>query len=61
MPANGNDASSTLSIQPLSPTIGAEVSGFRMDGECSDQVITEIRQALLNWKVIFSFTQSEVS
>ena len=43
----------TLTIQPLSPTIGAEISGVRMTGEVSDEQIAEIRQALLDWKVIF--------
>ena len=60
MHATGNEPNSTISIQPLSPTIGAEVAGFRMDGECTDRTIAEIRQALLDWKVIF-FREQDVS
>jgi taurine dioxygenase len=60
MHATGNEPNSTISIQPLSPTIGAEVGGFRMDGECTDRTIAEIRQALLDWKVIF-FRDQDVS
>jgi taurine dioxygenase len=43
----------TLEIRPLSPTIGAEISGVRMNGDVPDEQIAEIRQALLDWKVIF--------
>jgi len=50
----------TISVDPLSPTVGAEVSGFRMDGNCSPSCIAEIRQALLDWKVIF-FRDQDVS
>jgi taurine dioxygenase len=50
----------TISVEPLSPTVGAEVEGFRMDGDCSSSCIAEIRQALLEWKVIF-FRDQEVS
>lgn len=42
-----------LEIAPLSPTIGAEISGFRMTGDLPDAQIAAIRQALLDWKVIF--------
>jgi taurine dioxygenase len=44
---------STITVSPVQPTIGAEVSGFRMDGDCAPETIAEIRQALLDWKVIF--------
>lgn len=43
----------TISIAPLTPMIGAEISGVRMDGDLADQQIIEIRQALLDWKVVF--------
>ncbi len=49
----------TFRVKPLSPTIGAEVQGFRMHGEHPDSVIKEIRQALLDWKVIF-FREQDV-
>ena len=50
----------TISVTPLSPTVGAEVAGFRMDGDCAAPCIAEIRQALLDWKVIF-FRDQDVS
>jgi len=40
-------------VKPLSPTIGGELQGFRMHGDHPDSVIKEVRQALLDWKVIF--------
>ena len=43
----------TITVTPLEPNIGAEVAGFRMDGEVPAEQIAEIRQALLDWKVIF--------
>jgi len=43
----------TISIHPLSPTVGAEIGGFKMSGDLPDEQIAEIRQALLDWKVIF--------
>ena len=43
----------TIAVEPLSPTIGAEISGVRMSGDVSDEQIAEVRQALLDWKVIF--------
>lgn len=43
----------TISIHPLSPTVGAEIGGFKMSGDLPGEQIAEIRQALLDWKVIF--------
>jgi taurine dioxygenase len=43
----------TITVTPLQPTIGAEVRGFRMDGDVAPETIAEIRRALLEWKVIF--------
>ena len=51
--ADLNHPFETIAIQPLSPTIGAEISGVRMSGDVSDEQIAEIRQALLDWKVLF--------
>jgi taurine dioxygenase len=50
----------SIQIAPLSPTIGAEISGVRMSGEVSSEQIAEIRRALLDWKVIF-FRDQDVS
>ncbi|MFK7920077.1 MAG: TauD/TfdA dioxygenase family protein [Ilumatobacter sp.] len=43
----------TLTIEPQSPTIGAEISGVDLSEELSDAVIAEIHQALVDWKVLF--------
>ncbi|HIF99584.1 MAG TPA: taurine dioxygenase [Myxococcales bacterium] len=43
----------TIEVEPLSPTVGAEITGFRMDGNVKPEQLAEIRQALVNWKVIF--------
>ncbi len=50
----------TIQISPLSPTVGAEIGGVRMSGDLPDEQIAEIRQALLDWKVIF-FRDQDVS
>ncbi|MGW8884241.1 TauD/TfdA dioxygenase family protein [Streptomyces sp. NPDC055749] len=43
----------TLEISPLTPHIGAEVSGVDLTRPISKELVTELRQALLEWKVIF--------
>jgi len=43
----------TITVAPLSPTIGAEIGGVRMGPDVPDDQIREIRQALLEWKVVF--------
>jgi taurine dioxygenase len=43
----------TISIAPLTPSVGAEIGGVKMSGDLPDEQIAEIRQALLDWKVIF--------
>jgi taurine dioxygenase len=43
----------TIGVEPLTPSIGAEVSGFKMSGDLPEEQIIEIREALLEWKVIF--------
>ena len=50
----------TISVAPLSPTIGAEIGGVRMNGDLSESQVAEVRQALLDWKVIF-FRDQDVS
>lgn len=42
-----------FSLDPQTPTIGAEISGIRLDGDLSDEVLAELRRALLEWKVLF--------
>ena len=43
----------TIRLRPLSPTVGAEITGFRMDGDVPPAQVAELRRALLEWKVIF--------
>ncbi len=43
----------TIVERPLSPTIGAEIHGVDLRDGLDDDVIAEIRGALLRWKVIF--------
>lgn len=45
--------SNTLAIEPLTPAIGAVLRGFNMAEPASDALIGDIRQALLDHKVIF--------
>ncbi|WP_329437365.1 TauD/TfdA family dioxygenase [Streptomyces sp. NBC_01280] len=42
-----------LGIQPLTPHIGAEVSGVDLSQPIGEDLGAELRQALLEWKVIF--------
>ncbi len=46
-------AASTITISPLSPTIGAEVGGIDLRESLSSARLAEVRQTLLDWKVIF--------
>jgi taurine dioxygenase len=50
----------TIRVEPMSPTIGAEIGGLRMSGALPDEQIAEVRQALLDWKVVF-FRDQDVS
>lgn len=43
----------TVTVEPLTATIGAEIGGVDLAGDLTDDVIAELRQALLDWKVIF--------
>jgi taurine dioxygenase len=43
----------SISISPLTPTIGAEVSGIDLTREQSQATMQEIQQALLDYKVLF--------
>lgn len=42
-----------ITVEPVAPTIGAEVSGVRLGGDLDDDVMAEIRRALSDWKVLF--------
>lgn len=43
----------TITISPLSPTIGAEIGNVDLCEPMSVEQLAEVRQALLDWKVIF--------
>jgi taurine dioxygenase len=43
----------TYSITPMSPTIGAMIHGVDLSGPLNDNQINEIRQAMLDYKVVF--------
>ncbi|MEM9042806.1 MAG: TauD/TfdA family dioxygenase [Actinomycetota bacterium] len=42
-----------LTIRPQSPTIGAEVSGVDLSQPLDEHQVAAVRQALLDWKVLF--------
>jgi taurine dioxygenase len=42
-----------LTVAPLTATIGAEIGGVDLADDLDDAVIEDIREALLEWKVIF--------
>src|SRR6266576_1557097 len=42
-----------LELAPLTATIGAEVAGVDLADDLDEAVIEEIREALLEWKVLF--------
>ena len=42
-----------ITVTPCGPLIGAEITGIQLSGNLDDRQIAEIRQALLEWKVIF--------
>ena len=43
----------TLTVEPLTPTIGAEVSGIDLRHPPSQETKQSLREALLDWKVLF--------
>jgi taurine dioxygenase len=48
-----NRSVSTFSLAPLSPTIGAEVDGIDLTGTLSEETLEGLKQAILDWKVLF--------
>lgn len=48
-------------IKQLSPMIGAELSGLKLSGDLPDAAISEIRRALLEFKVVFFRDQHELT
>jgi taurine dioxygenase len=56
----GNLVTSGLSLSPLTPSIGAEVAGIDLREPLSDGNKRALRQALLEWKVLF-FRDQDIS
>ncbi len=46
-------STSRLAISPLTPTIGAEIGGIDLRHPLDAATLGELRQALLDWKVLF--------
>lgn len=42
-----------ITPEPMSPTIGAEITGLSLADELDDETLDEVRRALLEYKVIF--------
>lgn len=42
-----------LDVSPLTPHIGAEISGVDLTGRMGEELAAELRKALLEWKVLF--------
>lgn len=54
VPAESDPAGYTrFGVEPLTPTIGAEITGVRVCGELDAQTRAELYRALLEWKVLF--------
>ncbi|WP_372345755.1 TauD/TfdA dioxygenase family protein [Streptomyces sp. KL116D] len=49
-----------LDVTPLTPHIGAEIGGVDLAAPIGDALAAELRQALLEWKVIFFRDQTAV-
>ena len=48
-----SDSFASIDVQPLSVHIGAEIGNVDLTGPLEPAVVTEIRAALLRWKVVF--------
>jgi len=46
-----------LDVTPLGATLGAEISGVRLSGSLSGEVVAEVRRALLDYKVLVFHNQ----
>ncbi len=49
-----------ITVNPVAPTIGAEIGGVRLSGDLDEQTMAEIGKALLDWKVLF-FRDQDIS
>lgn len=46
-------ASEHFELTPCGPTIGAEISGLRLGEPLAAEAVSDLKQALLDWKVLF--------
>ena len=53
LPEDVATASATVTVQPLSVHIGAEISGVDLTQPLTPEEVKDIRSALVRWKVIF--------
>ncbi|MBV6760721.1 TauD/TfdA dioxygenase family protein [Rhodococcus opacus] len=51
---------SRITVEPVAPTIGADIAGVRLSGSLDDETMAEIRRALTDWKVLF-FRDQDIS
>lgn len=49
-----------ITVVPKGVTLGAEISGVRLDGDLDDRVIAEIRRAWLDYKIVY-FRNQDIS
>ncbi len=49
----GNIKAGTIELKPLTPTIGAEVSNIDLTQPLDPGVVSDLKSALLDWKVLF--------
>jgi len=50
-----------LDVAPLTATIGAEVTGVDLAEDLDEAMIEEVRNALLEWKVLFFRDQHDAT
>ncbi|GAA5000409.1 TauD/TfdA family dioxygenase [Acinetobacter puyangensis] len=60
-PSQSEYAYQHIQVKPITGRIGAEISGIKLSGQLEDQVVTEINQALLHYKVIFFREQQHLT
>ncbi|MCH7336269.1 TauD/TfdA family dioxygenase [Acinetobacter sp. NIPH 2699] len=51
--AKSKDAYQYIQVKPLTGRIGAEISGIKLGAELNEATVSEINQALLQYKVVF--------
>jgi hypothetical protein len=50
-----------IAVEPLSPTVGAEIRGVSLAEPLDDATFREIHAAFLDWKVIFFRDQGDLT